>query len=100
MFREIRRIFQLSNLLVIKCAVRVDCALVRRGKHQHLLLVLRGKRVPLVPRLRYNLPLAARLGHDRYHVLVWRGSVVVFELPAELFDLSDLIMGLIGAQVD
>ena len=100
MLRKIRRILQLSNLLIVQSAVGGRSALVRRGQHQHFLLVLRIKRVALVARLRDNLPLASRLVHDRYHVLVWRGSVVVLELPAEFLDLPDLVMGLIDGQVD
>ena len=100
MFREIRRILQLTNLLIVQSTVGGRSALVRRGQHQHFLLVLRSKRVALVARLRDNLPLAPRLIHDRYHVLVGRGSVVVLKLPAELLDLPDLVMGLINAQVD
>jgi len=99
MFREISGILQLPYLFIIQCAVSSSHTLVCSGEHQYLLLTLRSKRVPFIPRLRYYLPFASGLSHHRYHILVGRGPVIVFELAAELFNLSDFVMCLVSAQI-
>ena len=93
-------VLQLPDLLVVQRAVSVCDTLVCSRQHQHLLLSLRSERVALIPRLGYYLPLATRLYHHRYHVLIGRGPVVVFKLPTELLDLSDLVVSLVRAQIE
>lgn len=97
---EICRILQLPYLFIIQCPISSNRTFVCCGKHEHLLLVLRCERVPLISGLWYDLPLTPWFCYHWYHILVGRGSVVVFELSAEFFDFSNLVMCLVSSQID